>query len=166
MAGEQPSATASADCWLPPAGTSPASFTTTMPGSRSTIWHCQCRHAASGLGPDDDSWPEDGYRGDYINEVAAGLPELATGRRPGPTLWSLPATPRTPRRSGASPWPTLRREQDLDLKAFAVHFDNYFPGILPVPARRGGSHRPATDRQWPYLRARGRPVAAHHRFWR
>ena len=78
-----------------------------------------------GLGPEDPGWPEDGYRGDYITEVAnaylAGEQIDAEDRHvagrgdPG----DLDAI-----REFAVAY--LRREQDLDLKAFAVHFDHYF----------------------------------------
>lgn len=78
-----------------------------------------------GLGPDDPGWPEDGYRGDYIRDVAnaylAGEQIDAEDRHvagrgdPG----DLDAI-----REFAVAY--LRREQDLDLKAFAVHFDHYF----------------------------------------
>lgn len=78
-----------------------------------------------GLGPDDPGWPEDGYRGDYIRDVAsaylAGEQIDAEDRHvagrgdPG----DIDAV-----REFAVAY--LRREQDLDLKAFAVHFDHYF----------------------------------------
>lgn len=79
-----------------------------------------------GLSPDDDSFPADGYRGDYIAEIARAFvaketvqvdgqpPETATG-----DLDDLEAV----RRFAVA---CLRREQDLDLAAFGVRFDNYF----------------------------------------
>lgn len=80
---------------------------------------------AKGLTPDDDAWPEDGYRGDYIIEVAndylAGETVHADDRhvtaKGDPD--DLDAI-----RDFAVAW--LRREQDLDLKAFGVSFDVYF----------------------------------------
>ena len=79
-----------------------------------------------GLSPDDPSFPADGYRGDYIVEIARAFvaketvqvdgqpPETATG-----DLDDLEAV----RRFAVA---CLRREQDLDLSAFGVRFDNYF----------------------------------------
>ena len=79
-----------------------------------------------GLSPDDPSFPADGYRGDYIAEIARAFvaketvqvdgqpPETATGN-----LDDLEAV----RRFAVA---CLRREQDLDLSAFGVRFDNYF----------------------------------------
>jgi arginyl-tRNA synthetase len=82
----------------------------------------QCR--AKGLTPEDAAWPEDGYRGDYIVDVAqaymakekidaedkhvigAGDPDDAAAIREFAVAY-------------------LRREQDLDLRAFDVHFDVY-----------------------------------------
>ncbi|WP_407353669.1 arginine--tRNA ligase [Luteimonas sp. R10] len=80
---------------------------------------------ARGLTPDDAGWPEDGYRGDYIREVARayldgasvevdGRTETATG-----DIDDLDAI-----RRFAVAW--LRREQNGDLAAFGVAFDVYF----------------------------------------
>jgi arginyl-tRNA synthetase len=78
-----------------------------------------------GVGPDDPLWPQDGYRGDYIAELAqaylAGETVDAEDRHVTSTgnAEDLDAI-----RQFAVAY--LRREQDLDLKAFAVHFDVYF----------------------------------------
>lgn len=78
-----------------------------------------------GLGPDDQGWPEDGYRGDYISDVANAYlageqidaeDRHVAGRSDPEDLDAI--------REFAVAY--LRREQDLDLKAFAVHFDHYF----------------------------------------
>ncbi|MEP6634964.1 MAG: arginine--tRNA ligase, partial [Luteimonas sp.] len=81
---------------------------------------------AKGMSPDDAGWPEDGYRGDYIRDVAQayldraavesddGHSEQATG-----DVDDLDAI-----RRFAVAW--LRREQNLDLAAFGVGFDVYF----------------------------------------
>ncbi|MDQ7733481.1 arginine--tRNA ligase [Halomonas sp. SpR1] len=78
-----------------------------------------------GLGPDDESWPEDGYRGEYIVDVAndylAGKTVSAddrevTAKKDPDDLDAI--------QEFAVAW--LRREQDLDLKAFGVEFDVYF----------------------------------------
>jgi len=78
-----------------------------------------------GLQPDDDAWPQDGYRGDYITELAEcyqrgdridAEDRHVTGSGDADDLESI--------RQFAVAY--LRREQDLDLKAFGVHFDIYF----------------------------------------
>lgn len=77
------------------------------------------------LTPDDASWPEDGYRGDYIVDLAESYmqgdtvkseDQSFTGAKDADDLESI--------RHFAVAY--LRREQDLDLKAFAVDFDVYF----------------------------------------
>ena len=78
-----------------------------------------------GVEPDQDGWPADGYRGDYIRDVArdylAGATVRADGRdvTAGADAGDLDAI-----RRFAVAW--LRREQDLDLRAFGVSFDVYF----------------------------------------
>ncbi|WP_104205017.1 arginine--tRNA ligase [Billgrantia saliphila] len=80
---------------------------------------------AKGVAPDDDAWPADGYRGDYIVEVANGYLAGETVRADDRHVTAkgdpddLDAI-----REFAVAW--LRREQDLDLKAFGVEFDVYF----------------------------------------
>ncbi|WP_067862669.1 arginine--tRNA ligase [Neptuniibacter marinus] len=78
-----------------------------------------------GLTPDDASWPEDGYRGDYIIDLAESFmrgdtvkseDQSFTGTKNSEDLEAI--------RHFAVAY--LRREQDLDLKAFAVDFDVYF----------------------------------------
>lgn len=80
---------------------------------------------AKGLGPDDESWPEDGYRGDYIVDVAnsylAGDTVHADDRH---VTAKGDADDLDAIREFAVAY--LRREQDLDLKAFGVSFDVYF----------------------------------------
>jgi arginyl-tRNA synthetase len=80
---------------------------------------------ARGLSPGDAGWPEDGYRGDYIADVAraymAGESVVAdgqtvTGAKDADNLDAI-------RHFAVA---SLRREQDLDLKAFGVGFDTYF----------------------------------------
>jgi len=78
-----------------------------------------------GLGPDDPDWPADGYRGAYINEVAQaylrGDKIDASDQHVSST--GDPDALDDIRRFAVA---YLRREQDLDLQAFAVRFDNYF----------------------------------------
>ena len=79
---------------------------------------------AKGLGPDDASWPEDGYRGEYIVDVAndymAGKTVTADDRE---VTAKADADDLDAIQAFAVAW--LRREQDLDLKAFGVEFDVY-----------------------------------------
>jgi arginyl-tRNA synthetase len=80
---------------------------------------------AKGFKPGDPQWPEAAYNGDYIAEIAQDF--LAkktvkaddrefTGSGDVDDLDSI--------RQFAVAW--LRHEQDLDLKAFEVQFDNYY----------------------------------------
>jgi arginyl-tRNA synthetase len=78
-----------------------------------------------GLEPEDPRWPADGYRGDYILKVARAYlrgdrvdaeDQHVTGAGDPDDLESI-------RRFAVA---YLRREQDLDLRAFEVHFDVYF----------------------------------------
>jgi arginyl-tRNA synthetase len=80
---------------------------------------------ARGIAPDDAGWPADGYRGDYIADVAkaylAGESVTAdghtvTGAKDVDNLDAI-------RQFAVA---SLRHEQDLDLKAFGVEFDVYF----------------------------------------
>ena len=78
-----------------------------------------------GVEPEQPGWPENGYRGEYIKDVAraylAGESVVAddqnvTGAKDPDDLDAI-------RRFAVA---CLRREQDLDLKAFGVHFDVYY----------------------------------------
>jgi arginyl-tRNA synthetase len=75
-----------------------------------------------GVTPDDPSWPEDGYRGEYILDVAKAYmaketveadDQHITGKGDADDAESI--------RHFAVAY--LRREQDLDLRAFEVEFD-------------------------------------------
>ncbi len=83
------------------------------------------RARCKGLGPDSPDWPADGYRGDYIEDVARAY---LRGDRVDATDQHVSSAADPDDlddiRRFAVAW--LRREQDLDLQAFAVHFDNYF----------------------------------------
>ena len=80
---------------------------------------------ARGLAPGAEGWPEDGYRGDYIADVARAYMagesveadgDTVTGAKNADDLEAI-------RHFAVA---SLRREQDLDLKAFGVRFDTYF----------------------------------------
>ncbi len=80
---------------------------------------------ARGLTPDDAGWPEDGYRGDYIADVAQAFLDRATVDVDGTTVAaSGDVDDFDGIRRFAVAW--LRREQDGDLAAFGVAFDVYF----------------------------------------
>jgi arginyl-tRNA synthetase len=78
-----------------------------------------------GFGPGDATWPENGYQGHYIVELAESFmkgetveaaDQSFTGTKDADDLEGI--------RHFAVAY--LRREQDLDLKAFEVDFDVYF----------------------------------------
>ncbi len=80
---------------------------------------------ARGLAPESSEWPVDGYRGDYIADVATAYlagesasadGHVVVGARDPENLEAI--------REFAVAY--LRHEQDLDLKAFGVDFDVYF----------------------------------------
>ena len=74
------------------------------------------------LGPDDSSWPQDGYRGDYIIEVANAY---MAGERIDAEDKHVIGAADANNFQAISDFAVayLRREQDLDLKAFGVEFD-------------------------------------------
>ena len=80
---------------------------------------------AMGFKPGDPQWPESAYNGDYIADIAADFLARKTVRSDdremtaNGDLQDLDAM-----RQFAVAY--LRHEQDLDLKAFAVRFDNYY----------------------------------------
>ncbi|MBT6038782.1 MAG: arginine--tRNA ligase [Halieaceae bacterium] len=80
---------------------------------------------AHGLTPEDSGWPEDGYRGTYITDLATAYQNKITVSAADRTITALGDVDDLDAiRDFAVAW--LRREQDLDLKAFGVRFDEYF----------------------------------------
>ncbi|MDQ3495439.1 MAG: arginine--tRNA ligase [Pseudomonadota bacterium] len=78
-----------------------------------------------GIAPADAGWPQDGYRGDYIADVARAYLDGAAVEIDGHTLTgSGDVNDFDAIRRFAVAW--LRREQDADLAAFGVTFDVYF----------------------------------------
>ncbi len=78
-----------------------------------------------GLGPDHADWPEDGYRGDYITEVAdAYMAKTTINARDVSVAGAGDAEDSEAIRHFAVAY--LRREQDQDLAAFGVDFDVFF----------------------------------------
>jgi arginyl-tRNA synthetase len=75
-----------------------------------------------GIGPDNPAWPEDGYRGDYIIEVAkAYMAKLTINAEDQHIVGKGDPNDLEAIRHFAVAY--LRREQDLDLRAFQVQFD-------------------------------------------
>ncbi len=75
-----------------------------------------------GIGPDNPAWPEDGYRGDYIIEVAeAYMAKLTIDAEDQHIVGKGDPNDWEAIRHFAVAY--LRREQDLDLREFAVKFD-------------------------------------------
>ena len=80
---------------------------------------------AQGLKPDDAGWPESGYRGDYIQDVADAYLKGDTVESDGQAITGAgDANDRDAIRRFAVAY--LRREQNGDLAAFDVSFDTYF----------------------------------------
>ena len=81
---------------------------------------------ARGLAPTDERFPADGYRGDYIADIAADYLACRTvsAQRVEPvTGTGDPDDLEAIRRFAVA---YLRNEQDRDLQAFGVRFDNYY----------------------------------------
>jgi arginyl-tRNA synthetase len=90
-----------------------------------------------GITPDDPSWPEAGYRGDYIIDVAKDYmarkvidvrtPSKIIGEVDGTTAYEIQMSGRGDADDAEAirhfAVAYLRREQDLDLRAFGVEFD-------------------------------------------
>lgn len=78
-----------------------------------------------GIDPNDAAWPDDGYRGDYIRELAEAY---LHGESVSASDKSVQADTDPENleaiREFAVAW--LRREQDLDLGSFGVSFDVFF----------------------------------------
>ncbi|HSC48122.1 MAG TPA: arginine--tRNA ligase, partial [Gammaproteobacteria bacterium] len=78
-----------------------------------------------GLEPEQPGWPEDGYRGEYIKDVARGYLNRETVHADGRD-WTGKGDPADLDAARHFAVAYLRREQDLDLKAFGVEFDIYY----------------------------------------
>lgn len=79
-----------------------------------------------GIAPHDPAFPADGYRGDYITDIAQAYLERQTVRAHQSAAVTGAADPedREAIRSFAVTY--LRHEQDRDLDAFGLRFDAYF----------------------------------------
>ncbi|MDS1139847.1 arginine--tRNA ligase [Pusillimonas sp. SM2304] len=81
---------------------------------------------ARGVGPDAAEFPADGYKGDYILDIARDFKAGATVQ--GSDGVSVTATGNIDSLDDIRVFAVayLRREQDLDLQAFGLKFDNYY----------------------------------------
>jgi arginyl-tRNA synthetase len=75
-----------------------------------------------GIEPEDGRWPTDGYQGQYIKDVAAAYLARETVDSEDRHVTAL-GDPQDLDAIQSFAVACLRREQDLDLKAFDVHFD-------------------------------------------
>lgn len=83
--------------------------------------HARCK----GISPDDHAWPEDGYRGDYIADVANAFMRKETVNAKDISVTANgDISDIDAMRHFAVAY--LRHEQDQDLQAFDVDFDIYF----------------------------------------
>ena len=81
---------------------------------------------ARGLKPGDELWPESAYNGDYIADIAADFMAKKTleARNCAPVTASGDVEDLESIREFAVTY--LRHEQDIDLQAFGIRFDNYY----------------------------------------
>jgi arginyl-tRNA synthetase len=80
---------------------------------------------AKGLKPGDAAWPEAAYNGDYIQDIAN---DFLAGQSVASDDRSFTASGQVNDLDGMREFAVayLRREQDLDLRAFDVRFDQYY----------------------------------------
>ena len=78
-----------------------------------------------GLKPGDDGWPADAYNGDYIADIAADFLAGATVHADD-RAFTASGDPQDIDSIRQFAVAYLRHEQDLDLRAFGVKFQNYF----------------------------------------
>jgi arginyl-tRNA synthetase len=81
---------------------------------------------ANGIGPDADGWPEDGYKGEYIADIARDFMAGAAVRAADGE--EIVASGKVDNLEDVQRFAVayLRREQDRDLQAFDLSFDNFF----------------------------------------
>jgi arginyl-tRNA synthetase len=79
----------------------------------------------AGLKPGDPGWPESAYNGDYVADIAA---DFRAGKTVEADDRAFTASGRPDDLDGIREFAVayLRHEQDLDLAAFGVRFDNYY----------------------------------------
>lgn len=84
--------------------------------------HARCK----GLKPGDDAWPESAYNGDYIADIAQDFlaKKTVSASDGAPVTASGDLNDMESIRQFAVAY--LRHEQDMDLQAFGVKFNNYY----------------------------------------
>ena len=124
---------------------------------------------AKGFKPGDDCWPTDSdnplaknfYNGDYIADIAEAFKAKATVKADDREFTANGDVDDYDNiRQFAVAY--LRNEQDKDLQAFNLHFDQYYPGIEPLHQRPRRGHGEQARRQRQDLRTRRRAVAQEH----
>ena len=80
---------------------------------------------AQGIQPGSPQWPEAAYNGDYIQDIAQ---DFLAGKSVASDDRSFTASGKVDDLEGMREFAVayLRREQDLDLRAFDVRFDQYY----------------------------------------
>jgi arginyl-tRNA synthetase len=133
MAARRPWATPSATCSPRRAGACTASSITTTRACRSTPWPKSTQLRAKGFKPGDDCWPTDSdnplaknfYNGDYIADIAEAFKAKATVKADDREFTANGDVEDYDNiRQFAVAY--LRNEQDKDLQAFNLHFDEYY----------------------------------------
>ena len=81
---------------------------------------------ARGITPEDASFPSDGYRGDYVGDIAMDYLAGATAGAADVAPEKSPADPSDLEAIRRFAVAYLRHEQDTDLRAFGVRFDHYY----------------------------------------
>jgi arginyl-tRNA synthetase len=121
---------------------------------------------ARGFKPGDAEWPESAYNGDYIQDIADDF----LARKTVSASDGQPATAsgdvddiESIRRFAVT---YLRNEQDQDLQAFGVKFDNYYLESSLYADGKVASRRAGAGRRRRHLRAGRRAVAEDHRLRR
>lgn len=97
---------------------------------------------AKGLKPGEEGWPESAYNGDYIADIATDfLAKKTVAARNCETVTASgdPDDLKSIREFAVA---YLRNEQDNDLNAFGIHFDNFF---LESSLYRDGKVKDAVD---------------------
>jgi len=81
---------------------------------------------ARGVEPDGADWPADGYKGDYIADIARDFVACQTVEASDGAAITASGNLDNLEDIRAFAVAYLRREQDLDLQAFGLQFDNYY----------------------------------------
>ena len=115
-----------------------------------------------GLKPGDAGWPESAYNGDYIADIAA---DFLAGKTVHADDRQFTASGGRDDVDGIRQFAVayLRHEQDLDLQAFGVRFDNYYLESSLYSSGRVESTVAPPRRLRQDLRERRRALAAHDR---